>query len=141
MAKISPSDVRDLLLDTHIFVWMATDPDRLPRGFRSAILGARSRYVSLISALEIQIKHAKNARNLPFSLGDFEIAMKRFRCWELPLSLGDIKALDGIESIQPDPFDRVLMAQAANRDICLVTLDENILRTAERYQAFRVLGE
>jgi len=92
-----------------------------------------------MSAFEIQIKHAKNPRALPFSLGDFEIAMKRFRCQELPLSLSDIKVLDIMESLQPDPFDRVLMAQACNRDICLATLDDNILRTAERYQAFKVL--
>lgn len=46
-------------------------------------------------------------------------------------------ALD--QFLHSDPFDRVIMAQAANHKIGLVIVDRDIIQTAERYKEFRVL--
>ncbi len=48
-----------ILLDTHIFIWMATEPGRLsPRFTESIIDRQNSLFLSLASIWEIQIKVA-----------------------------------------------------------------------------------
>jgi PIN domain nuclease of toxin-antitoxin system len=48
-----------ILLDTHIFIWMATEPERLsPRITASIIDRQNSLFLSLASIWEIQIKVA-----------------------------------------------------------------------------------
>ena len=132
--------VRDLLLDTHIMLWMALDPDRIPRRLQAAIQGASHRFVSAMTAFEIQTKRAKHPHDFTFSLADLDAAMREFSCQELPITYQDIRSLEPMRFLHSDPFDRVIMAQAANRNICLVTVDRDVIRTAERYKEFRVLA-
>jgi len=131
----------DLLLDTHIVIWMATDPDRIPLDLLEAIGQVENRFVSHVSALEIQLKHRKNPALLPFSLRHLERAMKEFSCTELPISFEDIDALGKMKFLHHDPFDNLLMAQAANRGLYLATLDSDILRTFQKHKAFHVFAE
>jgi PIN domain nuclease of toxin-antitoxin system len=62
--------------------------------------------------------------------------MKEFSCTWLPIAYPDIAMLDRMQFLHSDPFDRLLMAQAASRDVHLATLDRDILRTFERYNSF-----
>jgi PIN domain nuclease of toxin-antitoxin system len=135
-AKTSLLRTRDLLLDTHVLVWMATDPDRIEIHLLHAVEEASHRFVSHVTALEIQIKHQKNPKAFPFSLHYLEQSMKEFSCQELPITYSDIQKLDQMEFLHSDPFDRILMAQSASRNVRLITLDEDILRTAKRYKSF-----
>lgn len=130
----------DLLLDTHIIVWLAIAPNRIPKQLLTVIENANRRLVSHVSALEIQLKHLKRADAFPFALEHLELAMKEFACTELPLTFGDIKTLAQSQSPQRDPFDRLLMAQAANRNIPLATLDRDILRDVREYKDFPVFS-
>ena len=133
--------MRDLLLDTHIVIWMATDPDRIPVRLQNTIEEVKHRFVSHVSALEIQLKNLKNRAAFPFSLRHLEQAMKEYSCTELPITYQDVNALGSMEFLHPDPFDRLLMAQAKQRSICLATMDKDILRTFDRYQAFPLFAE
>ena len=46
-----------LLLDTHVFIWLASDPDKLSDKAKESILSQSNQlYVSLVSLWEIQIK-------------------------------------------------------------------------------------
>lgn len=130
----------DLLLDTHIVIWIATNPKRIPAALRKAIEEADRRLVSDVTALEIQIKNLKNPTAFPFCLADLELSMREVCCSSLPLAYSDIKMLAEMEFLHSDPFDRLLMAQARARTLCLATLDEDILRTFERYRAFPVFS-
>ena len=48
-----------ILLDTHIFIWMATEPERLsPRLIESIVNRQNTLFLSLVSIWEIQIKAA-----------------------------------------------------------------------------------
>ena len=132
---------RDLLLDTHIIIWMATAPSRIPAKLLAAIEEVDRRYVSHVTAFEIQLKNLKSPGAFPFSLRHLENAMKEFSCTELPITSQDINSLGEIEFLHSDPFDRLLMAQARNRELFLATLDKDILRTFERHKAFRVFAE
>jgi PIN domain nuclease of toxin-antitoxin system len=125
-----------LLLDTHVVIWMATDPERLPGSLLRAVETARTRFVSHASAWEIQIKHEKYGARFNFSLDQLEQAMKAFSCTELPIEYKDIRNLNQMRFLHPDPFDRLLMSQASLRPLHLATLDQNIIATFENDKAF-----
>jgi PIN domain nuclease of toxin-antitoxin system len=131
----------DLLLDTHIVIWMATAPKRIPKRLLAAIESAGKRFVSHATALEIQLKHLKNEKFFPFSLAHLERVMKEFACTELPITYNDIRAIGHMKPLHQDPFDRVLMAQASNRNIYLATLDQDILRYFHKDKAFYVFAD
>lgn len=128
--------VRDLLLDTHIVIWMAISPRQIPVRLLHAIEQAERRLVSHVTALEIQLKNLKNPAAFPFSLRHLEASMKEFSCTELPLSYSDTAALSQMEFLHSDPFDRLLMAQSRARNLCLATTDKAIHRTFERHRGF-----
>jgi len=130
-----------LLLDTHVLIWMATDPDRLPSALVRAIETVKTRFVSSVSAWEIQVKHEKHGSRFNFSLNELERAMKAFACTELPVEYRDIRRLDQMRFFHPDPFDRLLMSQATLRPVYLATLDQNIVKTFEIDKAFRIFTD
>lgn len=130
-----------LLLDTHVVIWMATEPVRLPDSLRVAIEAAEVRFVSHVSAWEIQIKHEKHGPRFNFSLDQLERTMKAFSCTELPVEYRDIRGLNQMRFFHPDPFDRLLMSQARQRSFHLATLDQNIIRTFEIERAFYIFTD
>jgi PIN domain nuclease of toxin-antitoxin system len=130
-----------LLLDTHVVIWMATDPERLPGSLLKAIETVQARLVSHVSAWEIQIKHEKYGSRFNFSLNQLEQTMKAFACTELPIEYNDIRGLDQMRFFHPDPFDRLLMSQAALRNLYLATLDQNIIKTFEIEKAFYIFTD
>jgi PIN domain nuclease of toxin-antitoxin system len=131
----------DLLLDTHILIWMAAEPRKIPKRLLGAIETATRRYVSHATALEIQRKHLKKPELFPFSLPHLDAAMKEFSCTELPITYGDIRTIGQMQSLHQDPFDRLLMAQAASRKLYLATLDEDILRCFQKGKAFSIFTD
>ena len=130
----------DLLLDTHIIIWLATDPDKIPVYLLEMIEIASHRFVSHISALEIQIKHHRSPDQFGFSLEHYSASMKEFAMEELPLTYADIRALDSMQFLHRDPFDRILMTQAASRKLRLVTQDTQIIATGKAFKAFELLS-
>jgi PIN domain nuclease of toxin-antitoxin system len=132
---------RSLLLDTHVVIWMAKRPDRLPRSLSKAIEAVETRLVSHVTAWEIQIKWEKYGTRFGFSLDQFEEALKAFSCTELPIEYGDIRGLSEMRFFHPDPFDRLLMSQAARRAIYFATLDPDIVRTSQTTKQFSVFTD
>jgi PIN domain nuclease of toxin-antitoxin system len=130
-----------LLLDTHVVIWMAAEPERLPRRLLKAIEQAETRFVSHASAWEIQIKRQKHGARFNFSLDQLEEAMKTFSCTELPIDYRDIRRLDRMRFLHWDPFDRLLMSQAAGRSLYLATLDQDIIRTFEMEKSFHMFTD
>ncbi len=130
-----------LLLDTHIVIWMASEPERLPESLLKAIETAKTRFVSHVSAWEIQIKHEQHGVRFPFSLDDLEQTMKAFSCTELAIHYQDICRLNQMRFFHSDPFDRLLMSQAAHHSVCLATLDLNIIKTFEANQSFCIFTD
>jgi PIN domain nuclease of toxin-antitoxin system len=130
-----------LLLDTHVVIWMATAPERLPGALLEAVESVETRFVSHVTAWEIQIKHEKYGSRFDFSLAQLEQTMKAFACTELPINYEDIRGLNQMRFFHPDPFDRLLMSQAALRSVYLATLDENIIRTFEIDRAFYIFSD
>ncbi len=113
-----------LLLDTHLLLWAAGDPDRLSFDARSLIEAQENvLFFSAASLWEIAIKK---------SLGrsDFQADARLVRRGlldngyiELPVSSEHAVAVEGLPDIHKDPFDRILVAQAMVEGIVLLTAD------------------
>ncbi len=115
----------NLLLDTHIFIWMATEPARLGHNL-AAILGNPNYqlFLSIASIWEMQIKANTGKFQLPLSVQDFVTTHRILNnVHSLPILEEDIWMLASLPLHHRDPFDRLLIAQALNRNYTLVTVD------------------
>jgi PIN domain nuclease of toxin-antitoxin system len=112
------------LLDTHLLLWAAGDPARLPAEARTLIDAADSElFFSAASLWEIAIKRG-------LGRDDFRVDARVLRRGlldngysELPLASDHAVAIEGLPPIHRDPFDRVLVAQATVEGITLLTAD------------------
>lgn len=109
------------LLDTHVFLWMLGEPDRLSREAAAAIQNpGRMVFVSAVTGVEISIKRSLGKLQAPSSLLA-EIASRDLR--ELPLRFAHGERLAALPPHHQDPFDRMLIAQAMEEKLTLITHD------------------
>ena len=112
------------LLDTHLLLWAAGQPDRLSAEARELIGSPENELLfSTASLWEVVIKR---------SLGrdDFKVDARLLRRGlldngysELPVVSDHVVAIDSLPAIHKDPFDRVLVAQANVEGLTLLTTD------------------
>ncbi len=124
-----------LLLDTHIFLWMRIEPDKLTRQERTLIDVAPRRTVSVVSYWEIA---------LLVSLGRIDNDPRLFTLPHgielLPLLPSHCQGVIGLPPIHRDPFDRILIAQARVEGLLLVTRDAKITSDGRAGASTAVLG-
>jgi PIN domain nuclease of toxin-antitoxin system len=121
-----------LLLDTHIILWAAGQPDRLSATARELILDSQNAlFFSAASMWEIVIKRG-------FGRGDFKVDPFRLRklliingYTELAVTTEHVLRLDTLPLLHKDPFDRILIAQARNEGMVLITVDTTIIQYKE----------
>lgn len=113
-----------LLLDTHVFLWCVNDEKSLSREARSLITNAEEVYVSSVSIWEIAIKVKLN--KLEADIHKITDAIVKSGYKELPFSVRHAVAVKNLDNIQRDPFDRMLIAQAINEPLILLTADATI---------------
>ena len=114
-----------LLLDTQVIVWFAGDPEKIPpRALDTIILESEELCVSVVSAWEYGAQRAKFADRLP---QPFEaLLLPEYRRLGLDFALHGYA--ERLPAIHRDPFDRMLIAQAIELGLTLVTSDETIRR-------------
>lgn len=115
------------LLDTHVVIWLATDPEQIPRRLRTELTTAQSLWVSAASGYEIALK-ARLGR-LPHGrqvLARWEHLLTAMHATDLPLSTRQMTAAGELDWDHRDPFDRMLVAQAQQEGLVLVTKDDRI---------------
>ena len=117
----------NVLLDTHIIIWLATEHLQVPSAIRETVKKAEKRYVSVVSNAEVAFKHRKNPTGFSFTLENLKRSVEALRCIETPLLGSHIAELPRIPLRHKDPFDHLLMAQAISERCRFVTLDEKIL--------------
>jgi PIN domain nuclease of toxin-antitoxin system len=117
-----------LLLDTHVFIWLASDPDKLSDKAEEAILSQSNQlYVSLVSLWEMQIKSqlGKLALDVPLSaLWHDQKAMNQIEL--IPILAEHIWELESLPHLHRDPFDRLIIAQAIKESFIIVSADTAI---------------
>lgn len=118
-----------LLLDTHILLWAARSPMRLPPAARRLLEDSQNDLIfSAASFWEITIKNK-------LGRADFRVEPRVLRrgllengYTELPITSQHAVSLDTLPDLHSDPFDRLLLAQAITEAITLVTNDAQLAR-------------
>jgi PIN domain nuclease of toxin-antitoxin system len=114
----------DLLLDTNVLLWALGGDPRLGRA-SSVIADRRNRvYVSAASGWEIAIKLNLGKLKVPPNLATWlprELASTQFTV--LPISLAHTMQVEHLPHRHADPFDRLLIAQAMQESLDIVTGD------------------
>jgi len=118
-----------LLLDTHLLLWAAGQPDRLSEEARSMITEPRNAlWFSAASLWEITIKHELGRRDFRVDPHVFRRALLDNGYTELPITSQHAIATAHLPHIHKDPFDRMLVAQAETEGALLLTSDEVVAR-------------
>ena len=113
-----------LLLDTHLLLWAAGDPDRLSPAAQSLISDPENEPLfSSASIWEIAIKHGLRRDVLQLDPRLVRRALLDNGYGELPITSDHAVAIDGLPPIHKDPFDRILVAQSIVEGITLLTSD------------------
>jgi PIN domain nuclease of toxin-antitoxin system len=118
-----------LLLDTHVLLWAAGEPDRLSAAARELLLDPQNELLfSAASLWEIAIKRTLGRE-------DFRVEPRVLRRGlldngyvELPITSQHAVSIDGLPPVHKDPFDRLLVAQALVEGVTLVTSDTRLLQ-------------
>jgi PIN domain nuclease of toxin-antitoxin system len=115
----------DLLLDTHAFLWWVSDAPALSIEARHAIRDPETKcLLSLASCWEIAIKQSLGKLRMPAPLERFipeQMAVNRFQ--SLEIDFRHVTRVAGLPFHHRDPFDRLLIAQALEEDLTLVSSD------------------
>ena len=113
-----------LLLDTHLLLWAAGEPERLPGTARALLDNSGNELLfSPASLWEVAIKRG-------LGRDDFQVDARLLRRGlldngysELPITGQHAVAIGELPPIHKDPFDRVLVAQSMVEGITLLTTD------------------
>ncbi len=116
-----------LLLDTHILLWAAGQPEKLSESARRLLDSPEnSLFFSAASIWEIVIK-------LGLGRKDFKVDPYRLRkelvahgYTELPITAEHALRIESLPPFHRDPFDRILLAQARTEGLLLVTADATV---------------
>lgn len=122
----------NLLLDTHLLLWAASEPERLSARARALLLDSNNQLsFSAASLWEIAIKNG-------LARADFKVDPRRL--WrlllvngyrELPVSSEHTVAVNELPPLHRDPFDRILIAQARTEGLLLLTVDKAVAKYGE----------
>jgi PIN domain nuclease of toxin-antitoxin system len=121
-----------LLLDTHIWIWNYTAPEKLTSEVARELANAdNERYLSPVSLWELAVLLEKRRVNLRQDFGEwFKHSVEDLELVEAPLDWAVAQELRFTLLGHRDPADRFLVATAKVYDLSLVTADERLLSVA-----------
>ncbi|HJL39933.1 MAG TPA: type II toxin-antitoxin system VapC family toxin [Myxococcales bacterium LLY-WYZ-16_1] len=114
-----------LLLDTHVLIWWRSDPQRLPDDLKEEVATTPVVMVSVASVWEASIKMALGRLQLP---EPFSAGIRRSGFDDLTITSAHAERAADLPRHHPDPFDRLLVAQAQLEGLELVTHDPVLAR-------------
>lgn len=111
------------LLDTHALIWFLENDPQLPQTTRNQIETTPTIFVSIVSLWEIAIKTniAKLTLSVPFNA--IEANLIALGITQLPIAFADLEIYLSLPLHHRDPFDRLLIAQAINYSLTLISQD------------------
>jgi PIN domain nuclease of toxin-antitoxin system len=114
-----------VLLDTHIFIWWDSEPERLPPNVLSLLERKDvTRFVSVVSLWEMQIKSQVGKLTLTRSLESICEDEAKNKMSFLTVTPAHVLNLDNLPLHHKDPFDRLLISQALLEGLTLITVDK-----------------
>jgi PIN domain nuclease of toxin-antitoxin system len=113
-----------LLLDTHLLLWAAGEPERLSASARRLIKDLDNQLLfSAANLWEIAIKRGLGRKDFQADARLLRRGLLDNGYSELPITSHHVVATESLPPIHRDPFDRVLVAQATVEGITLLTSD------------------
>ncbi|MFN0280075.1 MAG: type II toxin-antitoxin system VapC family toxin [Pyrinomonadaceae bacterium] len=120
------------LLDTHVLIWTLTDVKKIPTKTRALLEDQRHElFVSAVTFWEIAIK-IRSGRLEPIGRWDNAIShVNNLGFQTIPLLPGEAASSKELkEDTHFDPFDRMLIWQAIQRNLILISRDSQFERFA-----------
>lgn len=116
-----------LLLDTHVWIWSLTAPDRIPPKVRRVLeKQGQELWLSPVSCWELALLVEKGRITIAGHLEAWlPRAVARFQ--EAPVSHDIAAAFADVRLPHADPADRLLIATARVLNLTLVTADERLI--------------
>jgi PIN domain nuclease of toxin-antitoxin system len=112
------------LLDTHTFIWWATDSWKLSARVLSVLESeVGTPFISVVNVWEIQVKIARGKLDITTPL---DVIVSRFQAEKipfLPIKTERALGLKSLPDVHNDPFDRILIAQAIVENLTLLSKD------------------
>ncbi|MDJ0577222.1 MAG: type II toxin-antitoxin system VapC family toxin [Xenococcaceae cyanobacterium MO_234.B1] len=122
------------LLDTHTLLWWLSENPILSTQAKAIISTPQNLiFVSAVSAWEISIKKAIGKLEAP---DDLEQAITHNNFTPLEITIKDGNLAGQLPNYHNDPFDRMLIAQAINNNLTIITKDSKI----PQYQVKTILA-
>jgi PIN domain nuclease of toxin-antitoxin system len=116
-----------LLVDTHLLIWAALGHQRLPKA-AARILNSTEHDLafSAASLWEMTIKHALGWKDFDIDVPALRAGFLRLGYEELPITGTHALRVADLPRHHGDPFDRLLIAQAASERRVLLTSDRHL---------------
>lgn len=120
-----------VLLDTHTLLWLVSEPEEVSVIAREMIGDpARKVVVSAVTAWEIATKTRLGRLDGEPLLSAWSDIIAAMGLQELPIEAADAIVAGRLVWDHRDPFDRMIVAQAARRGMTIATRDAQILSAA-----------
>lgn len=120
----------NLLIDTHVAIWAVDSDPKLPRVAKLLLADPNNQlFVSAVSIWEISIKYALRRQSAdPINISGHEAItlFEKSGFSLLPITSQHAAAVDHLPALHGDPFDRLLVAKAAQGEMQLVTHDPKL---------------
>lgn len=111
------------LLDTHAFLWYLLGDSKLGIKAKEVIDSKTDLYFSIASLWEISIKINLGKLQLNRSFQDLPKELQYINAQLLPITFEDTEVYLTLPLNHRDPFDRILVAQAINHSLVLISRD------------------
>ena len=116
-----------LLIDTHLLLWAAGQPEKLPLQARSMLHDVQNILAfSAASIWEVAIKQSLGREDFKADARLLRRGLLDNGYSELAITSAHAVALDSLPPLHKDPFDRILIAQALVEGIVLLTADARL---------------
>ena len=118
-----------LLLDTHLLLWAAGVPERLPDEARALLEDEDATpFFSAASLWEVAIKNGHGRADFSVDPRVLRRGLLENGYVEMAVTGAHAVAVDLLPPIHKDPFDRLLIAQARVEGLTLLTADRIVAR-------------
>lgn len=115
------------LLDTHTYLWWLGDPSRLSDRVRIALEDrSTAAYVSVVSYWEIAFKSSLGKLTLSRTVEQLEAELSGDGLTLLPIRVAHCGGVAGLPFHHRDPFDRLLVSQALQEGMTLLSCDPKL---------------
>ena len=113
------------LLDTHAIIWYVTGSNELSSLVRN-LMETKQCFFSFVSLWEIAIKQAKGTLDFKITISQLKTVLENEEFIYLHPTKYDAEGIKNLPDIHRDPFDRLLIAQAIENNLTIITRDLKI---------------